>query len=146
VFTTQGEAHLNIFGIRVSGCAVVHEWEIYHDGTGHIGYSNGQHDSGGTCTRIACNGVGEAHSEAEFDILQSEESAPNTTTATYRFCLDAAANPDGTGTHCTGPIDIVEGGDHLYGFSLHTPCAGGIIEIEGDWDMADGDAIEITHL
>jgi hypothetical protein len=141
-----GETHLNSFGIRVTTCSVNLDWEINHDGTGHVFYSNGSHDSGGFCTRVACNGVGESADEGEFDILSTEETAPDTATASYRYCLDHASNPNSTGTHCTVPFDIAELASHSYAFSIHAHCAGGILETEGVWEVSGGDQIEITHL
>jgi hypothetical protein len=142
-----GESHLNLFGIRVSTCADNFTAEIYHNGTGHIAYSNGAHDSGGTCTRIACNGVGEAAGESEFDILSSEETAANVGTMSVRFCLDTASNPNATGTHCTAPVNVNElATNHRYGFNLHATCAGGAVEVEGAYQTTGGNTIEIVHL
>jgi hypothetical protein len=144
--TAAGESHLNLFGIRVSTCADTFTADIFHDGTGHIMYSNGAHDSGGTCTRIACNGVGEAATEEEFDILSSEEVFGSIAEMTVRFCLDAAPNPDGTGTHCTAPVVVNETANHEYDYGLHAQCAGGLIEVEGDYATTGGDNIEIVHI
>jgi hypothetical protein len=143
--TVSGEWHLNLFGIRVMTCADTLAMEIYHNGTGHIAYANGAHDSG-TCTRRACNGVGEAAGEAEFDIISTEETTPGSNTMTERFCLDTVSNPNATGTHCTAPIDVVElATNHLYRFDLHATCAGGIVEVEAAWATTGGDSIEISH-
>lgn len=145
-FTAAGESHLTMFGIRVMTCADTLFLEIHHDGTGHILYTNNAHDSG-SCTRIACNGVGEPAAEAEFDALSTEETGAGSSTMIYRFCLETVSNPNATGTHCTAPVTIDELiADHQYALGMHTTCAGGVVEVEAAWATTDGDAIEITHI
>lgn len=146
VVAAAGEWHFNLFGVRVFTCVEQIDLEMYHDGTGHIAHSNSQHDTG-ACTRRACNGVGEAAGEAEFDVLSTEETAPGVSTMTQRFCLDTVGNPNATGTHCTVPVEVLElGVNHSYGFGLHGVCAGGTVEVESMLAQSGGNAIEIAHL
>lgn len=146
VSTAAGESHLNLFGVRVSTCADSFTDEIYHDGTGHVAYTNSAHDSGGTCTRTACNGVGEAPGESEFDIFGWEEILANVLRKFVRICLDTTNNPNATGTHCTAPVDVSElATNHRYRYDIHATCAGGLIEVEGSYAETGGEVIEIIH-
>lgn len=143
VISAIGESHVNLFGIRVSTCADLLSLELYANGTGHASYTNANHNTG-TCTRRACNGVGEAAGEAEFVVHSIEETATGESTMSYRQCLDTASNPNATGTHCTVPIDVTK--PSSYQFEVHATCAGGIIEFEAEWYVTGGDAFEIAHL
>jgi hypothetical protein len=146
ILSVDGESHMNVFGVRVSTCHDELDIFIEHNGTGTAEYFNSSHDSGGSCTRIQCNGVGESSAESRSSILGTEETSPGVAEMSYRFCLDAASNPNATGTHCTTPLDIAEQAtNHRYAFDMHATCAGGIVEVEGEW-ASDFSHIEIDHL
>ncbi|HEX2070758.1 MAG TPA: hypothetical protein VHF90_03800 [Thermoleophilaceae bacterium] len=141
----HGESHLTLFGFVVSNCEDEFTALINEDGTGHIIDADllDHTGTGGDCTRIPCNGIGEAQAESEWPILGSEETAPNEGTMDVRFCLDAADDPDGTGTHCTAPIHILERAAHDYEFSTAFTCPN-LIRVEGHW-LIEGRPIEIEH-
>lgn len=145
----EGEAHLNLFGGRVSSCEVHLVIALDEDGTGSSEYTNENHHDPpppAPCTRIACNGVGEAAGEHTWDITGTEEDGPGHSEMVLQLCLDAASNPNGTGTHCVGDVIVTDIGSHGYLFTRHHQCLGGLIELESEWTITGGDPLEIVHL
>jgi hypothetical protein len=143
--TAHGESHLSVFGFIVSNCEDEFTASIGEDGTGHITSATlVDHSDGGDCTRIPCNGVGESPAEVEWDIDNTRETAVDTGVMDVNFCLDAAGNPNGVGTHCNAPITVRETtGTHNYTFSTGFNCPSGV-RVEGTW-TAEGTPIEIEH-
>jgi hypothetical protein len=141
-----GESHINFIGVRVSTCQDTLTFEIYHNGTGHITYNSGAHDSGGACTRRACNGIGEDVDEPEFNILGSEETFPDQVTMDVRFCLDTVSNPNATGTHCTAPIAASRLVSHHYVLVNSFNCVGSLYLVETSWHVTGGANVDFIHL
>ncbi|HEX2070756.1 MAG TPA: hypothetical protein VHF90_03790 [Thermoleophilaceae bacterium] len=141
----HGEVHLSLFGFIVSDCEEEMSLEFGEDGSGHVvGGTLSDHSDGGDCTRARCNGVGEQPEEAEWDVINSREVAPNQVIMEVATCLDAADSPNDTGTHCNVPMNVVEAeGTHSYLWSTNFQCPS-LVRIEGIWN-AEETPIEIEH-
>jgi hypothetical protein len=127
-----GESELEFFGIPISSCEDEFEGEAYADGSGHIYDYENNHLSSPSCTRIACNGVGEAPAEVEWDASNSGETGPNEGHSNVRFCLDNENNPNGAGLHCTAEVLGFEQGSHGGIASADFVCPNGI-HVIGEW-------------
>ncbi len=110
------------------------------------------------CNRIKCNDVGEGPGEATWPVTNTGEYAAGSPTLdghlTYRFCLDLASNPNGTGTHCTIEVDVDATATHRYRFTAvgeHCPLLPGVeAELDGTWNTeatpgSGQEQIEIVH-
>jgi hypothetical protein len=149
---------LVLFGVNqgvISACTDEFVAQLGENGAGNItSYTNNAGPSS-PCTRIKCNEVGEdwpITNTGEYTGAQADEGH-----LTVRFCLDAADNPGGAGTHCNAEIQVENHGNHKYGFranNVHCVLIPGVAEVylNGTWeseatpDPAEGQTdIEIIH-
>jgi len=154
----QGSSVLqqHIFGSESQASACTDEFvaEMQSNGSGVITqYTNVNVPA---CTRVMCNGVGEAAGENRWPITSAGEYAEiaNNGHMTVRFCLDTRTDPNGGGTHCTVEIQIDEHANHRYGFAVsdwRCPIFFGVnAELTGSWESEavaepGRDNIEIIH-
>jgi hypothetical protein len=157
-----GEADLEFFGIPVSTCEDEFEAELYENPEIHlpdqepgeqghvIDYDNNAATST-QCTRINCNGVGEAAAESEWEMDELGETGPNEGHFHVDFCLDNKNNPNGTGVHCPSAeihIEEEESENHHYIVSADHVCPSGV-HVIGEWntevDPTEHEEIEIVH-
>jgi hypothetical protein len=146
----------HIFGSesQASACTDEFDAEMQSNGSGLITeYTNVNVPA---CTRIMCNGIGEAVSEARWPITNPGEYATVTNNGhiTVRFCLDTRPDPNSAGTHCTVEIQIDEHANHRYGFAVNDwrcPIFFGVsAELTGSWESEgvtdpNENNIEIIH-
>lgn len=149
VVELEGESHLNLLGGRVSTCEDHLVAVLNENGTGIIELTSETHHhptAPSSCTRIPCNGVGEAPEEHNLEIESAEEVAPDKSLLEVHLCLEAASNPNGTGTHCHADVMATDLGSHEYHLTMHSTCLNSLIELEGEWTATGGDPIELTHV
>jgi hypothetical protein len=142
----HGESRLSLFGFTVSTCDDEFVARFNENGTGHITTQTLiNHPVDGACTRVACNGVGEALAEREWPITNTAETGPNVGTMNVRFCLDTASSPNNAGVHCTLPVNVAEvSGTHMYQLAADFTCPNGV-RVQGDWECEAPHTIEVEH-
>ncbi len=150
----------HVFGAesQASGCNDEFVARLDANGTGTIPtYTNDAPTF--PCTRIKCNGVGEAPAEATWPVTNTGEYTAASQTLdghlTVRLCLDHVLDPNSIGVHCTAEIDFDATATHRYRFTaVNEHCPLGIpgveLEIDGTWNTeatpGPGQAhIEIVH-
>ena len=150
---------LHQFGteIPISACNDEFVASLDENGSGFIHEYENDAAASGSCTRVACNGVGEPAEETEWDIFATGEYTGAQTEEGHlsvRFCLDDETNVDGAGRHCDAEIQVHNHGNHSYGFEAETvicPIIPGVFtELNGSWESEatpgiGEDDIEIIH-
>ena len=147
----------------VSTCNDEFVLALGEDGNGFVDIYENDAATSGACTRIACNGIGEAASEVNWPITNTGEyTGPQAGEGhtRIRFCFDAKATPNNVGVHCTMELDIVKHATHKYALDAvgeECPISGMNvwIEVDGTWESEamphnEGgeheEDIEIIHL
>ncbi|HEX2070484.1 MAG TPA: hypothetical protein VHF90_02410 [Thermoleophilaceae bacterium] len=122
----------DVHGFLVSECNDEVVAEIGEDGNGTVTVTDHANDatSSSACTRVACNGVGESGSEADWPIGDAAQLDDSIAHAYIGLCLDSESSPNSTGFHCTPEVEI------------SSPAEGQLVLQEENF--ACGSAIELT--
>lgn len=135
--STTLETHL--FGSEQTQSQCSDSFDVVVDEAG-TGTLHNQVLTGPNCTRQACDSA----AESEWTGGSASETGPSQTTFNVDFCLEPTGGGDER--HCTVPVVATETA-HSWELEVHADCSGfPTVEVDGHYDQASGDDLEVVHL